>query len=313
MIIFRSLCGVTKMTVNVNVSLTLFIEYLQIEKNSSEYTIEHYQRDIGEFFMFMAEQAIESINQVEYSDVRLYLTKLYDKKLARKTVARRISCLRSFYKFLLREELVDENPFSLVSIPKLEKHLPSFFYESEMDELFKACDVSTPLGKRNKALLELLYATGIRVSEICQIKMKDLDMFVSTVLVHGKGKKQRYVPFGSFAYDAIELYIQQGRHQLLPSTKEDHGYLFVNFRGGPLTARGVRTILNSIMDKSALNGKIHPHMLRHTFATHLLNNGADMRTVQELLGHTFLSSTQVYTHVTKEFLRNTYMSHHPRA
>ncbi|WP_147532113.1 tyrosine recombinase XerC [Bacillus marasmi] len=301
------------MAVNVNVSLKLFIEYLQIEKNCSEYTIEHYQHDIRDFAMFMDEQAIIGLENVKYSDIRLYLTKLYEKKLARKTVARRISCLRSFYKFMLREELVDDNPFSLVSIPKIEKHLPSFFYASELDELFKGCDISTPLGQRNKALLELLYATGIRVSELCKITLNDLDMFVSTVLVNGKGKKQRYVPFGSFAYDALELYIQHGRHKLLTNTKEDHGILFVNFRGGPLTPRGVRKILNSIMDNSALNGKIHPHMLRHTFATHLLNNGADMRTVQELLGHSQLSSTQIYTHVTKEFLKDTYMSHHPRA
>ncbi|MGJ7921043.1 tyrosine recombinase XerC [Neobacillus sp. LXY-4] len=298
---------------NVNVSLKLFIEYLQIEKNSSQYTIEHYQHDIRDFLMFMSEQAIESVNQVNYLDVRLYLTKLYEKKLARKTVARKISSLRSFYRFMLREELVEDNPFSLVSIPKIEKRLPAFFYESEMDELFKACDLTTPLGQRNKALLELLYATGMRVSEICQVKMSDLDMFVSTVLVYGKGKKQRYVPFGSFAQDALELYIQHGRQEILTNTKKDHDFLFVNFRGGPLTARGVRTILNSIIEKSALNGKIHPHMLRHTFATHLLNNGADMRTVQELLGHSLLSSTQVYTHVTKDYLRNTYMSHHPRA
>ncbi|NMD69499.1 tyrosine recombinase XerC [Bacillus sp. DNRA2] len=300
------------MSANVNVSLKLFIEYLQIEKNCSEYTIEHYQHDIRDFSMFMAEQAIEGYEQVKYADVRLYLTKLYEKNLARKTVARRISCMRSFYRFLLREELIDENPFSLVSIPKIEKHLPSFFYDSELDELFKACDISTPLGQRNKALLELLYATGIRVSELCKITLKDLDMFVSTVLVNGKGKKQRYVPFGSFAHDALELYIQQGRHKIVMN-KEDHGMLFVNFRGGPLTPRGVRKILNSIMDKSAISGKIHPHMLRHTFATHLLNNGADMRTVQELLGHSELSSTQIYTHVTKEFLKDTYMSHHPRA
>lgn len=313
MIIFRSPCEVAKLTANVNVSLKLFIEYLQIEKNSSQYTIEYYQHDIREFLMFMSEQGIDHFEHVQYLDVRIYLTKLYEKKLARKSVARKVSSLRSFYKFLLREEMVKDNPFSLVSIPKIEKRLPAFFYETELDQLFKACDLTTPLGQRNKALLELLYATGIRVSELCQISLKDLDMFISTVLVHGKGQKQRYVPFGSFAHDALELYIQQGRQEILSSKKDDHDFLFVNFRGGPLTPRGVRTILNSVIDRSALSGKIHPHMLRHTFATHLLNNGADMRTVQELLGHAFLSSTQVYTHVTKEFLRKTYMSHHPRA
>lgn len=296
----------------VNNSLKMFIEYLQIEKNASKYTIEHYQHDIRDFMNFMAEESLLDLKSVQYFDVRVYLTKLFQNQLSRKSVARKISSLRSFYKFLLREELVEENPFSLVSIPKAEKRLPEFFYEQELDELFKACQVETPLGQRDKAILELLYATGIRVSECVNIQLQDLDLYVSTVLVHGKGKKDRYVPLGSFAHDALELYINQGRTKLLKG-KEAHDYLFVNFRGGPLTDRGIREVLNKIIEKSALNGKIHPHKLRHTFATHLLGNGADMRTVQELLGHSFLSSTQVYTHVTNEYLKKTYMAHHPRA
>jgi integrase/recombinase XerC len=297
---------------NVNNSLKLFIEYLQIEKNYSQYTIEHYQHDIRDFFMFMSEQGLNSLDEVEYSDTRIYLTKLFEQQLSRKSVARKISCMRSFYKFLLREKIVGDNPFSLVSIPKLEKRLPDFFYEEELAELFKACETETALGKRNKALLELLYATGIRVGECCKIQMKDLDLSLSTVLVRGKRKKERYVPFGSFAHDALVEYILNGRPDL-QKVKEDHDYLFVNFRGGPLTDRGIREILNKLIEKSALTGKIHPHKLRHSFATHMMSNGADMRTVQELLGHAFLSSTQVYTHVTKEHLRNIYMSHHPRA
>lgn len=297
---------------NVNNSLTLFIEYLQIERNYSQYTIEHYQHDIREFFMFMSEQGLNDLGEVDYSDLRIYLTKLFDQKLSRRSVARKISCMRSFYKFLLRERLVEDNPFSLVSIPKLEKRLPDFFYEEELSQLFDACETETPLGKRNKAILELLYATGIRVGECCKIQVKDIDFSLSTVLVHGKGKKERYVPFGSFAHDALEEYIMNGRGDLLKE-KNGHNYLFVNFRGGPLTDRGIREILNKLVEKSALTGKIHPHKLRHSFATHMMSNGADMRTVQELLGHAFLSSTQVYTHVTKEHLRNIYMSHHPRA
>jgi integrase/recombinase XerC len=300
------------MDLNVNNSLKLFIEYLQIEKNYSQYTIEHYQHDIRDFFLFMSEQGISTLNNVEYSDTRIYLTKLFDQQLSRKSVARKISCMRSFYKFLLREKLVEDNPFSLVSIPKLEKRLPDFFYEEELSELFKACETETPLGKRNKALLELLYATGIRVGECCKIQLKDVDLSLSTVLVLGKRRKERYVPFGSFAHDALEDYILNGRKDLLKD-KEDHESLFLNFRGGPLTDRGIRGILNKLIDQSALTGKIHPHKLRHSFATHMMSNGADMRTVQELLGHAFLSSTQVYTHVTKEHLRNIYLSHHPRA
>ncbi|WHY35902.1 tyrosine recombinase XerC [Cytobacillus firmus] len=300
------------MSENVNVSLKLFIEYLQIEKNYSQYTIEHYQHDISDFFMFMSEQAISDLTKVEYQDVRIYLTNLFERKMSRKSVARKISSLRSFFKFLLREEIVAENAFALVSIPKAQKKLPEFFYEEEMKQLFDACESSTPLGQRNKALLELLYATGIRVSECSQIRLKDLDMHLSTVLVRGKGSKERYVPFGSFAQDAIDTYINHGRKELLANGNMQEN-LFLNARGGPLTARGIRTILDRIIEKSSLTGKIHPHMLRHTFATHLMANGADMRTVQELLGHAFLSSTQVYTHVTNEYLKKTYMAHHPRA
>jgi integrase/recombinase XerC len=297
---------------NVNVLLTLFIEYLQMEKNYSQYTIEHYQHDISDFFTFMSEQAIDELNSVEYLDARLYLTKLYDKKLSRKTVAKKISALRSFYKFLLREKHVEENPFSQVVLPKLEKRLPNFFYEQELQLLFQSCEANTPLGQRNKALLEILYGTGIRVSECCQIHLHDLDFYLSTVLVHGKGRKDRYVPFGKFAKSSLEIYINGGRKKLLEG-KAANDVLFINHRGGPLTTRGVRKILNSLIEKSALDGKVHPHKLRHSFATHLLNHGADLRSVQELLGHSFLSSTQVYTHVTNEHLKKTYMSHHPRA
>lgn len=292
--------------------LKLFMEYMQIEKNYSPYTVEYYKKDIEEFFLFMIEQSIKTLYDIQYSDVRLYLTTLYEKKLSRKSISRKISSLRSFYKFLVREKYLLENPFALASVPKQEKRLPQFFYEEEMDELFKACNEQTPLGQRNRALLELLYATGIRVSECCGLTMDDIDMYLSTILVHGKGQKDRYVPFGHFAHDALEQYIQYGRREILKD-KNDHRFLFVNFRGGPITARGIRTVLNSIIEKSSLSANIHPHMLRHSFATHLLNNGADMRTVQELLGHAFLSSTQVYTHVTNEHLRKTYMNHHPRA
>ncbi len=311
MLLFRSPCEVERMT-NMDVLLKLFIEYLQIERNYSKYTIGQYEHEIKDFFMFMSEQAIMEVKDVQYLDARLYLTKLYERKLAKKTMAKKISCLRSFYKFLLREKLVDSNPFTLVSIPKTEKRLPQFFYESELQLLFQSCETETPLGQRNKAILELLYATGIRVSECCQIRISEVDFFLSTVLIHGKGNKQRYLPFGSIAKKSLELYINSGRKKLI-SENDHHDVLFVNHRGGPLTVRGVRKILNSMIEKSALTGHIHPHMLRHSFATHLLNNGADLRSVQELLGHAFLSSTQIYTHVTNERLRKTYMEHHPRA
>lgn len=305
-------CGVI-IVLNTQELTRLFMQYLQVEKNYSPYTVEYYQGDITEFVLFMSEQSIANFGVVEYSDVRIYLTKLFEQKLSRKSIARKISSLRSLYKFFMREQYVNNNPFAQVSIPKLEKRLPEFFYEEELDLLLNSCDDTEPIGQRNKIILELLYATGIRVSECCGIRLQDVDMELSTLLVHGKGKKERYVPFGNFAYEALEKYIKFGRKEVLIKNKKEHDYLFVNFRGGPLTTRGLRNVLNSIVDKSALEGNIHPHKLRHTFATHLLNNGADMRTVQELLGHSNLSSTQVYTHVTNDYLKKMYTAHHPRA
>lgn len=292
-------------------SVFCFIEYLQIEKNYSQYTIDFYRKDIEDFILFMTAQGIEAFTDVVYSDARLYVTELYNQQYARSSAARKISCLRSFFKFLLREEKVKENPFALVIQRKEGIRLPKFFYVEEMELLFEAVSQPTSIGKRNVALLELLYATGIRVSECANIQLKDVDFDFATLLVKGKGRKERYVPFGSFASDALQIYINEVRQQLLGTNQ--HSYLFLNSRGGPLTPRGIRYILNKIIAEASLTGKIHPHMLRHSFATHLLNNGADMRTVQELLGHAHLSSTQVYTHVTKEHLRKTYMNFHPRA
>lgn len=294
-------------------SITLFLQYLQVEKNYSPYTVEFYEQDLEDFGLFMSEQSIAQLQEVEYSDVRLYLTKLLEKKLARKSVARKISSLRSLYKFLLREGVVHKDPFSLVYIPKVEKRLPDFFYEEELAALFQSCEDDVPLGQRNKVILELLYATGIRVSECCQLKLEDIDLEMSVLLIHGKGRKDRYVPFGSFAQDALERYMNDGREKIMTHHKKEHEFLLINARGGPLTTRGVQMILNKILEKSSLSGKIHPHKLRHSFATHLLNNGADMRSVQELLGHSSLSSTQIYTHVTKDYLKKTYQAYHPRA
>jgi integrase/recombinase XerC len=298
---------------NSKIALKLFIEYLQIEKNYSQYTIVCYQRDIEQFFEFMNEQGIHHLHEVTYNDVRLYLTKLYEQKQSSRSISRKISSLRSFYKFLLREKKVKENPFALAALPKKEQKIPNFLYEQELESLFYVNDVNTAIGQRNQALLELLYATGVRVSECCHIQLSDIDFSVSTILIHGKGNKQRYVPFGRFAKEALERYIHHGRRELLQKAKTVHAYLFVNARGNPLTPRGVRYILDEIVKKAALTQNISPHVLRHTFATHLLNEGADMRTVQELLGHAHLSSTQVYTHVTKDRLRHIYLHTHPRA
>ncbi|WP_407058287.1 tyrosine-type recombinase/integrase [Tigheibacillus jepli] len=198
-------------------------------------------------------------------------------------------------------------------MPKMDKPVPGFVYKEELEQLFAANDTSKPLGQRDQALLELLYATGIRVSECQQLKLGDIDFSIGTIFVTGKGRKQRYVPFGSFAQRALENYIDNGRKALLAKSKAVSDVIFLNARGLPLSTRGMRKILDKMVERAALTIHIHPHKLRHTFATHMLNEGADIRTVQEMLGHENLSSTQIYTHVTKDYLRKVYMNSHPRA
>jgi integrase/recombinase XerC len=311
-IIFSSPCEVRTIK-NVKTFLNSFIEYLQIEKNYSKYTIVCYEQDIAFFIEFLKEEGIEGLQDVTYSDVRIFLTKLYEKGYSKRSIARKISSLRSFYRFMLREETVKENPFSLVSLPKKEHRNPNFLYEEEVEKLFGVSDLSTPLGQRDYAILELMYATGIRVSECAKIHLPDIDFSFRTILIHGKGKKQRYVPFGSYAKNALQMYIEDGRAELLKKSSSDTKALFLNHRGGPLTTRGIRLIIDRLIKNAAETIRISPHVLRHTFATHMLNEGADLRTVQELLGHEHLSTTQIYTHVTKERLRTIYINHHPRA
>jgi len=288
-----------------------FKSYIQLEKNYSEHTVREYESDLLYFFDFLEAEGISSLHDVEYIHARLFVTKLYDESLSRTSISRKISAIRSFFKFGNREFGLKEDAFRSLYHPKKEERLPHFFYEEELQELFQATQGDDSMALRNRAILELLYATGIRVSELTSIEQKDLDMRLGIVRVMGKGRKERYVPFGQFAQDALEHYMGEARPRLLKQS--DHNFVFTNMRGQPLTPRGVRYILTDLVKKASLHTKIYPHMLRHTFATHLLNNGADMRTVQELLGHSHLSSTQVYTHVTKEHLRNTYMNAHPRA
>ncbi|MCF6410557.1 tyrosine recombinase XerC [Pseudalkalibacillus salsuginis] len=291
--------------------ICLFIEYLQIEKNCSQHTVLNYQLDIDDFVGFMKQQGLHQFAAVSYVHVRHYLTVLHEKRYARKTVARKVSTLRSFYRFLIREDRLEQNPFKTASLPKQTRRLPKFFYEEELEELFEVSNLNTPLGQRNQTLLELLYGTGIRVSECCELSLKDIDFTIETILVRGKGRKERYVPIGSFAVEAIKRYLQSGRKTLM-KTKE-HDKVFVNYKGDPLTDEGVRKVLKKLIESTSLTVNITPHMMRHTFATHLLNEGADLRAVQELLGHSQLSTTQIYTHVTKDRLQQLYRNFHPRA
>lgn len=298
---------------NFSAERKMFKEYLQIEKNASPSTAKDYLNDLEMFFHFLSREGIDQLSKVDTQAVRLFLTMLYDQNLSRRSVSRKISSLRSFYKLMEREGTVQKNPFLHVMLPKSAKPMPGFLYTEELEKLFEISDLETPLGQRNQALLETLYATGIRVSECEGLQLKDIDFSLSTMFVLGKGQKERYVPFGRFAEIALETYLHDGRDVLLHKAQVNTDYLFLNAQGRPITARGIRSVLNTMVEKAALTVDLHPHKLRHTFATHMLDAGADLRTVQELLGHENLSSTQIYTHITKDHLRHVYMNSHPRA
>lgn len=291
----------------------VFEDYLVNERHYSELTKKAYLEDIQAFRAFLEETGNPALKAVTLQDARIYLGRLTDEEYSRNSISRKISSLRAFYQFLVKNEEVADNPFSYLNLKKKGFRLPNFFYSEEMNQLFEAVRGDKPLDYRNEALLEVLYGTGIRVSECTDIRLDDIDMEMSVLLVRGKGNKERYVPFGHYAAAAMEEYIEKCRIPLMTRYKKDHDFFFVNHHGDPITAGGVQYVLKQLIKKSSLTFNIHPHMFRHTFATHLLDNGADMRTVQELLGHSSLSSTQIYAHVTKEHLQADYMKFHPRA
>lgn len=299
------------MGINPSVVRDEYMLYIQLERNYSSHTVNEYRTDIDEFITLLTVEGITNLHDVTYTEARLYATTLYNKGLARTSISRKISSVRSYFKFANNRYDVAEHAFTSLHHPKKQEKLPAFFYEQEMKVLFEACSGEDIKSIRDYAILEILYATGIRVSELTSIKVSDIDDDLGIVKVMGKGRKERYIPFGSFASEALATYLVESRPRIMKN--DSHDLLFVNMRGKPLTSRGVSYILDAIMERASLHMKIYPHMLRHTFATHLLENGADMRSVQELLGHSHLSSTQVYTHITKEHLRKTYMNTHPRA
>jgi integrase/recombinase XerC len=294
-----------------------FERYHSVEKNSSEKTIINYRNDLKQFFDFTFEKPFlqEKIFVPERLQIRGYMAYLREKDYARSTVARKLAALRSFYRFLCREQIIGINPFLHIPTPKKEKKLPSFLYTQEINELMDAPDCTTAAGQRDRAVLELLYASGIRVGELMGLDLLDVDLERGLVLVFGKGSKERLVPIGSKAIEALNDYLQYGRRILLEKQKEPvkEEALFLNQTGKRLSDRSVRRVLDKYVHQVAILRKISPHTLRHTFATHLLDAGADLRTVQELLGHVNISTTQIYTHVTRAQLKSVYRKAHPRA
>ena len=293
--------------------LESFVHYLSIERRYSEETVKAYLQDLKKFELFLKESGTASFVEVRLFDVRTFLSFLDEEELSRNTISRILSSLRGFYGYLLREKMITENPVSSITFKNRYLRLPKYLYDEELEKIFEAAKGIEPLDYRNIAILELLYATGIRVSECRNITLEDIDFTLGVILIIGKGNKERYVPFGHFALEAMEQYLQKGREPIMMKYHKTHSTLFVNRLGDPLTTSGMEHILNTIMKKTGMTGNLHPHMMRHTFATDMLNGGADMRTVQELLGHSSLSSTQIYTHVTKDVLQKNYRAYHPRA
>ncbi|MFD1392021.1 tyrosine recombinase XerC [Lacticaseibacillus jixianensis] len=289
-----------------------FLQYLVVERHYSEDTQRAYREDLADFTQCLtASGHFSTFEQVDRLDVETYLSDLADRGLARSSVARKMSSLRSFYRYLIRVGKCAVNPFELVETKKSHNHLPSFFYEQEIQELFTTTAGDSPLDQRNDALLEVLYGTGMRVSECANLTLPQIDFDLEVILVHGKGNKDRYVPFGDYAKRALQRYLKDGRVQLMKKAAPS-ACVFVNQRGTPITPRGIEYILDQLIKRTSLTADIHPHMLRHSFATHMLNHGADLRTVQELLGHASLSTTQIYTHVTSDHLKQDYMKFYPR-
>ncbi|MBF0779985.1 MULTISPECIES: tyrosine recombinase XerC [unclassified Granulicatella] len=291
--------------------IQLFLESLVQQKFYSQATVKAYQRDIQLFCQFLGSSHETDIVNVNVKDAKYFLSYLNEREYSKNTILRILSSVRVFYHYLVKQELIEENPFVYVTYKKRETRLPKFYYETEMEKIMDSARGTEPLDYRNMALLEILYSCGLRVSECTGLKLEDIDFFSCMLLIHGKGGKMRYVPFGEQARIRMTQYLEQARSILIGY--KEHDFVFVNHLGNPLTSAGISYILNHIIKKSSLTYDIHPHMLRHTFATHLLNNGADIRTIQELLGHDSLKATEIYTHVTKDNLYRHYQQFHPRA
>ena len=288
-----------------------YVNYLEAERNASPYTVRNYTTDLLDFFHFLRAKEINSLKEVDKHVLRDYLSHLMEQGFVKASIARKLSAIRSFYRYLLREEIISTNPVATTSSPKLDRRLPSFLTIEEMGRLLKAPDLSTPLGQRDLALMELLYASGLRISELANLNVEQVNLDSGEIRIWGKGSKERVVLIGKPAANALNAYLNEGRPKLLGKRKTNA--LFVNRYGQRLTERRVQRILGKYASIAGIDKRVHPHMLRHTFATHLLDGGADLRVVQELLGHASLSSTQIYTHVTKAQARKVYLSAHPMA
>lgn len=294
----------------MNKYLGLFINYIKYNKNYSKYTIDNYERDISNFNKFLKTEGINNIKDINHKIINFYLISLNKKDLAATTISRQLSSLRSYFNFLVNDEYLKVSPMLLISNPKKVKRLPNFLYYNELTSLLENINTKTPIGKRNYLIIEMLYSTGLRVSELVNIKITDIDTSNCNIKILGKGNKERIVLYGEYLSEILIDYLTIERKELL--CDKDNAYLFLNKNGGQLTDRGIRLIIKKEVTNSKLDINVSPHTLRHTFATHMLNEGADILSVKELLGHSSLSSTGIYTHVTNDKLKEVYLKCHPR-
>ncbi len=284
-----------------------FLNYLLIDKKYSNNTILTYEDDLNTFLSFCKEEKLE-LNEIEKEDLKNYLVYLKKHYQNEKTISHHITSLRSFYKFLLMEKILTKNPISGIELPKLKKTLPHVLSEEEVNQLLDI-QITDKYSARNKAMLELMYATGLRVSELINVKITDFDMEMALLRTMGKGRKERILPVGEYAMTAIQIYLQHYRDSFcIKGPKE---YLFLNNHGNKMTRVGFFKNLKKLAKEKGIKTEFSPHTLRHSFATHLLNYGADLRSIQELLGHSSISTTQIYTHVSNEKIRKNYEEYHP--
>ncbi|WP_339249903.1 site-specific tyrosine recombinase XerD [Sporosarcina sp. FSL W8-0480] len=289
-----------------------YMHFLKVERQLSKNTISSYKRDLVEYIDAMEKIGMESIDKIDRSCILRHLHKLKEEGKSSRTIARHISSVRSFHQFLLREKVTTQDPTVHLEMPKLEQKLPSVLSVEEVDKLISMPESSKLQGKRDIALLELLYGTGMRVSELIGLDVEDVHLSMGFVRVFGKGGKERIIPLGGGALRACSTYLREARPEFIAKTKEANAF-FVNMRGTRLTRQGCWKILKGYAMKAGIQKELTPHILRHSFATHLIENGADIRAVQEMLGHADISTTQIYTHVSKARLKDVYVKFHPRA
>ncbi len=295
-------------------TVNAFLNYLKVEKGLAQNTMAAYSLDLAKFAAFAAKRS-RGLTAIRRDDIVDFLASLYRQKLDSRSVARHLVTLRNFFRFALREGGIQTDPTLNLESPKVRKTLPGFLRLEEVDRLLEQPNLGTPLGVRDKALLELLYSTGLRVSELVGLRVGDLEMRAGCLRCIGKGDKERLVPVGRKALAAVEQYLTDSRPVLLRMRRQAPAvpFLFVNRLGGKLSRVGVWKILAGYGRRAGLRARLTPHKLRHSFATHLLERGADLRSVQLMLGHADISTTQIYTHVVEERLKHIYKAHHPRA